>query len=118
MNNSIHFFYNFGVKNSKFKNYMHYHLTFNRNIYIYTYEQLKDTLKNINRAIISCGFIFFFLAYLYLIVLHWACITYTKTHLYTISALYEFHNQVIQGLSTQSLELQLFCLEMHFEAAQ
>ena len=76
MNNSIHFFYNFGVKNSKFKNYMHYHLTFNRNVYIYiyiythTYAQLKDTLKNINRAIISCGFISFFLAYLCLIVLH------------------------------------------------
>ena len=37
MNNSIHFFYNFGVKNSKFKNYMYYHLTFNRNVYIYIY---------------------------------------------------------------------------------
>ena len=74
MNNSIHFFYNFGVKNSKFKNYMHDHLTFNRNVYIYiythTYAQLKDTLKNINRAIISCDFISFFLVYLCLIVLH------------------------------------------------
>lgn len=72
MTDNMPFFYNFGVKNSKFKNYMHHHLTFNRNIYIYihAYAQLKDTLKNINRAIISFGFISFFLAYLCLIVLH------------------------------------------------